>query len=237
MSRSDFYVYVLFRENGVPFYVGKGQKSRWLDHEAGARRGERGHRFSIIRKMQARGAEVPKVKLHEGLTEIVAHEYEVALITAIGRHPRGPLVNLTNGGEGVSDPAPEVRAKLAAAASSRERSREERAKISAALIGKRLSAERIASQNAGKLGKKRSLLARQHMSKAQHGRIITPEARAKLRAINLGKRHSQDTRAKMSAAQRGIPKSIQHRAKQAAGMRAAWARRANLAHRPLQVQA
>jgi hypothetical protein len=67
-----FYVYILFREDGRPFYVGKGSNGRSLEHEREARRGV-GRRFSIIRKMQALGLDLPKIKLHQGLTEAVAH--------------------------------------------------------------------------------------------------------------------------------------------------------------------
>jgi hypothetical protein len=136
MIRSDYYVYVLFRENGVPFYVGKGTDNRWVRHEGSARRGDRGRVYDVIRRMLALGIEVPKVKVHDGLTETVAHEYEIALIAAIGRGRRGPLVNMTDGGEGTSGwkPSPETIAKFrarphtktpefSAAASARNRAR------------------------------------------------------------------------------------------------------------------
>jgi hypothetical protein len=120
---SHFYVYALFRESGVPLYIGKGCGDRWLHHEKRARNGVGGYKHEIIRGMQARGLEVIKVKLHEGLTEAVAHAYEVALIRAIGRGQAGPLVNLTDGGDGVSGfkhppgkkRSPEHVAKVAAA--------------------------------------------------------------------------------------------------------------------------
>lgn len=129
MNRSDFYVYVLFRENGIPFYIGKGTDNRWLRHEANARRGAKGRVYNVIRHMQARDIEVPKIRLHSELTEAVAHEYEVAFIAAIGRGRRGPLVNLTDGGEGTSGwkPSPVTIAKFRA----RPRTPEFRAKISA----------------------------------------------------------------------------------------------------------
>jgi hypothetical protein len=92
----EFYVYVLFRLNGEPFYVGKGKGQRWNDHEWHARKNRYGNRHKnfIIRSIITKGREVPKIKIHEGLSEKQAYEYESAIIKAIGcSHERGPLVN------------------------------------------------------------------------------------------------------------------------------------------------
>ena len=100
-----------------------------LRHTANARRGDPGRVYEVIRKMLARGDEVRAVKVHEGLTEAVAHEYERMLIAAIGRGRRGPLVNMTDGGEGNSGwkPSPATIEKFRA----RPRTPEFRAKMSA----------------------------------------------------------------------------------------------------------
>lgn len=101
MTRADFYVYVLLRHDGVPFYVGKGCGGRWLQHERDALMGANGRRFSIIREMYGRGVVwVPKLKVCDGLTEEEANAWEIAVIAAIGRWPMGPLVNVTRGGDG-----------------------------------------------------------------------------------------------------------------------------------------
>jgi len=100
--RRDFYVYVIFRPNGIPCYVGKGSGDRWIRHEQ-RQIHENRHFRNIIQSARANGEELPKVKVHEGLLEAVALEYEKALIAAIGRqHVGGPLVNLTDGGDGES---------------------------------------------------------------------------------------------------------------------------------------
>ena len=99
----DFYVYVLFRENGVPFYVGKGRGKRWFRHEETARGSKRRdgnrHKLAVIRKMHVAGLDVPKVKVATSLTDDQACAYEVAWIAAIGRADlgSGPLANMTNG--------------------------------------------------------------------------------------------------------------------------------------------
>jgi hypothetical protein len=188
---ADCYVYVLFRADGSPFYVGKGQGDRWLDHERDARRGVRSYRFNIIRQMLADGMpEVPKVKIAEGLTHQRANAYEIALIAAIGRYPNGPLVNLTAGGEGHSDQSPEAREKTREQNRKRVWSAESRAKVAASLRGNKLSPATIA---------KRSATLR---SNAKPRSI---ETRAKLRAIHLGKPKSAEQVAKMAASKRGKP--------------------------------
>lgn len=121
--RYDFYVYVSFRLDGRPCYVGKGRGNRWLNYKR--RKDHNPHLWNII---QAAGGRIPTVKIHEGLTESEAFATEVALIAAIGREvDGGPLVNLTGGGDGAADPSPEVRAKNSAQAKARHTTKEWRA--------------------------------------------------------------------------------------------------------------
>ena len=103
MPHKIYYVYVLFRPwNGSPFYIGKGKGDRWRDHERDGGRFNR-HLANVIRKAKRLGAEIPKVKIRAGLTEQEAFQTEVTFIAAIGRQSHGgPLVNLTDGGDGPS---------------------------------------------------------------------------------------------------------------------------------------
>jgi LEM-3-like GIY-YIG domain/NUMOD3 motif len=204
MTRADFYVYALFRENGAPFYIGKGTGRRWEQHKTRAIAGEEGHRFNIIRSMVARGFDVPKVKLHEGLTEAMAHEYEVSLIAAIGREPGGPLVNMTDGGEGVSGLSPEGYAKWLAANKGRKRSQEFRTRASMIQLGKRKSPEHVAKVAAVLRGRKLAAETIAKMSAARIGKRKSFEHRMKLAMAHLGMKHSPETKAKMSATRRGL---------------------------------
>lgn len=102
---TKFYVYILEREDGTPFYVGKGSGDRVRHHVNEAKRhaGINPHKERIIRKMLKAGAE-PSYRIdsyHE--EEKDAHDREIELIAKIGRHNlgTGPLTNLTAGGDGI----------------------------------------------------------------------------------------------------------------------------------------
>lgn len=199
-----FYVYVLFRENGDPFYIGKGKDDRWRCHERHARADTKSHKSAIIRGIHARGFEVIKAKIHEGLTEAIAHNYEVALIAAIGRGDDGPLVNRTDGGDGVTGMKHAGEARLS---------------ISKAHRGRQKPPEECANIAAGKLGSKASAAARANMSAAHIGKTPTPETRAKISASHRGKKHSPEHVAKLAAIRRGIIFSPEWRANLSAAHR------------------
>src|ERR1700761_7893189 len=92
----EFYLYVYFRLNGSPCYIGKGCGQRWLSHEQKNRCSN--HRLRAL--IERAGGELPKLKIREGLTNDEASAMEIAFIAAIGRGRKGPLVNMTDGGEG-----------------------------------------------------------------------------------------------------------------------------------------
>ena len=158
-----FYVYILFRPSGVPCYVGKGQGSRWTYHERAGLKHENKHLARIIANA---GGSIPRVKIREGLTNDEAIETEMALIAAIGRGSSGPLVNLTDGGDGQTgwNPSAETRARIGAATASRKHTEETRAKMSASRKGKPKTEEH-----------------RQKIGASQVGKIMSAESRAKMR--------------------------------------------------------
>lgn len=101
--KSEYYIYLLFRPDGRPCYIGKGKKSRWTSHERNVKNGHKlgnPHLENIIKNAPN---DLPKVKLAQGLSEEKAFELEALWIKTIGREIHGgPLVNQTEGGEGVS---------------------------------------------------------------------------------------------------------------------------------------
>lgn len=229
--RADFYVYVLFRENGVPFYIGKGHGRRWLNHESEARCRGKLRRHYIIRNMLDRGVEIPKLKLHEGLTETVAHEYEIALIAAIGRGDRGPLVNLSDGGEGNSGSrhSPEGRAQMSITRRGRKQPAGTGAKIAAAKKGipkpPEFMARLTAAAAAANRGRQQSP---EQIAKAAAGLRNykrTPEHIANQAATIRGKKRPIDAVEKSAAWHRGRKRTPEQRARIGAAIRAAATRR------------
>ncbi|MDR3486582.1 MAG: GIY-YIG nuclease family protein [Bradyrhizobium sp.] len=109
-----FYVYLLHRPNGEPFYVGKGVGERVLNHEAEARNTSRlTHKLNIIRNLHRQGLPIHYRFDSFFDDELGALERERYLIQTIGRHDLkiGPLTNQTDGGEGTSNPSEESRQK------------------------------------------------------------------------------------------------------------------------------
>lgn len=101
MSNGSYYVYLLFRYDGRPMYVGLGRGSRWMHHESSTSLKKNSRKTNSIKKTLAAINEVPKIKLAEDLTRFEAFVLEIFWISTIGRHPYGPLLNETDGGDGI----------------------------------------------------------------------------------------------------------------------------------------
>ena len=112
---NHFYIYLYLRDDGTPYYVGKGSGNRAFemhDKHIHVPREKEMVRFVVI-----------------DLSETEAYEFEALLIAEIGRADRsaGPLVNKTDGGTG--------------GCSGRVLSAETKEKIAKANRGKFMSAE------------------------------------------------------------------------------------------------
>lgn len=201
-----FYVYVVFRIDGSPCYVGKGktQKFQCLDRRYIHLR--RSHN-QWLRRIVSKEGEVPIVTIRSGLSEPEAFEIEIALIKAIGRHPNGPLVNMTDGGDGLVGLSAETRAKMSASKRGVIFSPEHREKLSQAKLGKKQTPEAIEKRVAKTRGIPRP-----------------PEVREKVRLGLLGKKHTPERVAKNRAAKKIAMARPDVRARIAAATRAAMAR-------------
>jgi len=165
----DHYVYVLFDERGQPFYVGMGRGARWCH------RGGRSSRDAVVNRLQASGFEVPRVKVAENLSRIQAAEIEIALIAAIGRWPDGPLVNASNGGDGVAG----IKANW------------DGRKSVCSMSGRTHSQATIDKMRASALA---------HVTQEQRERFLRIQCR---NGGFRGRRHSDEAKARVSAAKRG----------------------------------
>lgn len=106
------YDYGSFHFNYEPFYVGKGYGTRLFVHLVQALQKiniyTRSHKLNIIKQILKSGISKEEykqkfiIKIQENLTEFCAFGLEQFLINLIGRKDinSGPLVNLTDGGEG-----------------------------------------------------------------------------------------------------------------------------------------
>lgn len=116
-SKLPFYVYVLSRPDGTPFYVGKGQGGRLFDHEREAKGSKsRNHKLSVIRKiLKAGGSVVTSIDSYHASNE-AACAREIEMILQLGRADigTGPLTNCTSGGD-TPVIGPESRKRMSAA--------------------------------------------------------------------------------------------------------------------------
>lgn len=215
LPQNRYYVYVLSRANGTPFYIGKGCGARWRQHQYAHLRIGKNHKVNAVNQAIARFGDIPKIKIAENLSSGTASELERLFISIIGRHPNGPLLNATAGGDGVQDADEETRWKLGSGNRGRKLSAEHRAKLSAAHLGRTFTPEHRARIGAGT---RRNY--QEHPERREQDRIRSsnpsPELRAKLIAgqlrrgprspevrANIARGHtnpSEETRQRMSKA-------------------------------------
>ena len=114
---SQYYVYVYLdpRKKGAynyksisfeyePFYIGKGHGKRYLQHlkEKIEKNCNKGKIYKIQKIKKDTGQDPIIIKVKENITNSYASKIEISLIKQIGRMDlkKGPLTNLTNGGDG-----------------------------------------------------------------------------------------------------------------------------------------
>lgn len=100
------YVYIWFRPDWTPFYVGIGKTpSRWNPERAK----DRDRNPLCIKIVRKYGAQNIRVQRHLGLSWVEACAKEQSLIAHFGRIDEGGLLaNFTDGGEGAINPATHV---------------------------------------------------------------------------------------------------------------------------------
>jgi len=189
-----FYVYVLFRADGRPCYVGKGSGKRTKDHFRMGKSHYNSHLANIFAKHEREGLSVREEIIAKFLTEAEAFELEKVLIAQHGRADLGTgcLANLTDGGEGAII-ALEARQKIVAA----HKGVKNPAKGRKGRVISKATREKIA---AVRRGKKRSPETCAKMSAYWTSRGSRPECgRRGVENASFGKKRSEEARALMSA--------------------------------------
>jgi len=104
------YQYGEYSFNYEPIYIGKGYGRRWKEHW-NYQKNWLGHKIRFIREC---GLEPKVIFLEKELNEKSAFQLEIKMIKIIGRADlrKGPLVNLTNGGDGLWGLSEETKKKI-----------------------------------------------------------------------------------------------------------------------------
>lgn len=185
-----YYVYAYIRQDGTPYYIGKGTD----------RRAYAPHKKNIA---------VPKdrsriVFLEKNLSEVGALALERRYIRWYGKKSdnTGILRNIGEGGEGHAGRIPSEEQKRKQSVSM---------KLRLQLFPRIMSEETKKKISETKKGRKLSEEHKRKISKGGKGRVVTEETREKLRKINSGISRrgkgfklSEETKTKMSNSKKGI---------------------------------
>ena len=219
MQANRFYTYCYINPvTDKPFYVGKGCGNRMYSHLAEAKSTSMcNHKLNTIRKILDDGYEpVIKVVL-DNLTEEDAFELEEFLISEIGRRDLGdgPLVNLTDGGEGFSGFVRDISGENnpnygntgeKSALWGRTHSEESKRKMSDAQKGRVFTEEHKQAMRKPKSEEGRKAIAEAQRAKLDAGWRPSEESNLKRSQTLKGRVITDDHAAKISAALSGKPK-------------------------------
>ena len=194
-----FYVYQYLREDGTPYYIGKGKNKRAYVNNRTIKKPTDSNRIEIIK---------------DQLTEQDAFDLEVELVALYGRKNNGTgvLRNLTDGGEGASGriDSDETIQKRVKKSTGKKRTTAQRLRMSEAQIGR--PPRQYTDEQKAEISKKISAVHKGKPKSEEHKKKLsyfftgrsngtrTEETKAKMR-----KPKSEETKAKMRK-----PKSPEH---------------------------
>jgi len=171
---AEYYVYTYMREDGTPYYVGKGKNNRAYAKGKGEVRPPKDkHRIVIIK---------------QNLSEQEAFDLEITLINEYGRKDldTGILRNKTNGGDGASGIIRTVEQSLA------QSLRQLNKKIS------KHSVETNLAKSKRQLGKTQSATLVEKRVASLRGKSLTTEHKSKISVSKLGSARTEESRKKQS---------------------------------------
>ena len=199
-NSSIFYTYAYLRENGTPYYIGKGSGDR-------------------INQKSNRNCPKPKNKskiifLKQNISEQEAFNHEKYMIAIFGRKDlrTGILRNLTDGGEGSTGAirSNKTRNQISKKLKGRTISEEHKKRLSEIHKGSIKSEETKKLWSKQRKGKKPSEETKIKMSEkkkgSNHNMFEIPrseETKRKISEALKGKTHSEETKRKMSESRKG----------------------------------
>jgi len=182
---NNYYTYAYLREDGTPYYIGKGKDNRI---------------FSKNRK----GIRVPKdrnriIFLKQNLYEKEAFDHEIYMIFIFGRKDLGTgiLHNRTNGGDGVTGPKTE----------------DYKRKMSEIMKGENNPSYGKRGKNSILYGKKLSEETKDKIRKSLTGRKLSEEHMKKLSECNKGEKNYFYGKSEYGGWNKGIPMSDESKKK------------------------
>lgn len=200
-----------------PIYVGKGKDKRYLDHLK-TLKNKRNNPFKNkllkILKSEFVLFDIRNyILIFNNLLEMDAFNLEKKLIQEIGRKDLklGPLANLTNGGEGLSNPSVETRIKISKAQKGKNVSEKTKKQIADSLKGRKCSAETkqklVIALKGKRIGEKNPMFGK-HLSQETKKRIsekLNGEKNPMFGKgfIMVGKHHSAESIEKISRSKMG----------------------------------
>jgi hypothetical protein len=179
---NKYYTYAYLREDGTPYYIGKGrgQRAYWRNSN---------DRIPAPQKNRI-------LILKSNLTEESAFRHEIYMISLFGRKDLGTgiLINLTDGGEGRSNMSQECREKIRKINLNKEVSDITRKRMSDVRKGKKQSKEWIEKRTEKLRGKIRTEEQIEKLSQSHIGQV----------AWNKGIPHKEESKQKMSNSKKGM---------------------------------
>lgn len=182
------YIYENMTFNYEPFYIGKGKNNRLYDHWTNKYyKGEfekNRHKNRKLKKIEDYGLLPIIFLLYNNLPQEVANNIEKLVIKRIGRYDlgKGPLCNLTDGGDGTINSSAESRKKISDAL---------KGKPSCRLGSKHTEAtkRKIATKSSKQMkGIPRTEYEKQCISRTHKGKVVSEETRKRISESHKGQK-------------------------------------------------